>query len=44
MTPVAPCNFITRSVPATGWFGVANGKWAWAGAPPKNHGTVLIQH
>ncbi|MDP4064366.1 hypothetical protein IMCC1933_23090 [Rhodobacteraceae bacterium IMCC1933] len=43
MTQVAPCNFTTRSVPAAGWFAVANGTWAWAGAPPKNRGTVLIR-
>ena len=23
--------------PVVGWFGVANGSWAWAGAPPKTY-------
>ncbi|MDA7449408.1 hypothetical protein N9567_04095 [Planktomarina temperata] len=43
MTQVAPCRFTAKSVPATGWFGVANGTWAWAGAPPQNCGTDFIR-
>lgn len=27
----------TSGAPVVGWFGVANGAWAWAGAPPAVH-------
>ncbi|MBT6522444.1 MAG: hypothetical protein HOM17_10100 [Rhodobacteraceae bacterium] len=41
MTQVAPCRFTPKSVPATGWFDVGNGTWAWAGAPPETRGTIF---
>lgn len=33
------CGDCRRSTgaPVVGWFGVANGSWAWAGAPPQDY-------
>ena len=34
MRDMAPCLSTTKNVPVAGRFTVANGTWAWAGAPP----------